>query len=99
MGADASWLIEAKIEGTWQGFAQSPYPCMARDYALFGLVNGVRAREGVEPLIEPRGFPTDEPNNHDRPVISRGVCLSHLRRFSWKAQAMRPVCCLPRTRG
>lgn len=70
MGADGCWLIEYRHEYregvvVWGAVAQSANPCMPRDYGLFGLLNGVRARQGVSPIVPPRGFPPNEPDDYN----------------------------------
>jgi hypothetical protein len=55
MGADIHALIEYSKDGTkWESGGE---PEIGRDYALFGVLAGVRG--GQDPIDEPRGKPDD----------------------------------------
>lgn len=75
MGADGRWVIESRARNSpgpsnaWEGVAQSNYPCMSRDYRLFGLLNDTRPREGYDCLFEPRGFPEGNPYSLAREIF------------------------------
>lgn len=59
MGCDIHMFAElARGTGGWTALADGEFE-MARSYALFAALAGVRAPRGFSPLISPRGLPTD----------------------------------------
>ncbi len=56
MGCDIHVFIEVKIADKWHFYAS---PSINRNYDLFALLAGVRNYNKVQPIYEPRGFPTD----------------------------------------
>lgn len=60
MGADMRLAVEThrgREHDPWDAFVTTPI-CIDRDYALFGLLNGVRNWDS-EPLFAVRGMPPD----------------------------------------
>ena len=55
MGCDIHVHTEVKIDGVWHHYGN---PWVARNYALFGLMAGVRDGE-QEPIVQPRGLPAN----------------------------------------
>lgn len=56
MGCDIHMHAEVKIGGKWHNYSA---PDVQRNYRLFARLAGVRARDGIEPISEPRGLPED----------------------------------------
>lgn len=54
MGCDIHAHVEMRYEGKWEHLA---WPNIDRWYDLFGIMAGVR--RDVEPIVQPKGFPTD----------------------------------------
>ena len=61
MPCDIHAMIEVKIPGAdgWNAVCQGAL-YVPQDYALFAYLAGVRAFDGIEPLVPPRGFPEDK---------------------------------------
>lgn len=56
MGCDIHLHTEVKINDKWHHYGA---PNVRRNYALFAKMAGVRNGNGIEPIAEPRGIPTD----------------------------------------
>src|SRR6266853_264838 len=56
MGCDIHPHIEVKIKGKWYHYS---IPLLGRNYQLFTRICGVRGYEGVIPIDQPRGLPSD----------------------------------------
>lgn len=54
MGSDIVCFVEVKIANRWHVYSS---PRLARDYELFSIIGGERGEH--EPLIQPRGLPSD----------------------------------------
>lgn len=54
MGCDIHAHIEIRYNGKWEHYAM---PRIRRNYALFGIMAGVRGDE--TPIVEPKGIPDD----------------------------------------
>jgi len=64
MGCDICCYLEAEVpdddyRGTLFLGEVGYYTIGGRNYTLFGLLAGVRGDYGVEPVVEPRGFPKE----------------------------------------
>lgn len=55
MGCDIHAYVEVKVDGEWLQYSAL---CMARHYALFGRIAGVRDKDQT-PIVKPRGLPKD----------------------------------------
>lgn len=53
MGCDIYCHFEVKIKDKWEHYSE---PNIGRNYALFGLMAGVRNYD-IEPIIQPKGLP------------------------------------------
>lgn len=62
MPCDIHTMIEVRFKGAdgWDAVSQAPL-YVPQDYTLFAYLAGVRAHDGIEPLVKPRGFPADKP--------------------------------------
>ena len=58
MPCDIHTMIEVRFKGAdgWNAVSQAPL-FVPQDYTLFAYLAGVRAHDGIEPLVKPRGFP------------------------------------------
>lgn len=56
MGCDIHLHVEIKVGGEWLHYN---HPDIDRDYGLFAQMAGVRNRDGIEPIAQPRGLPAD----------------------------------------
>lgn len=54
MGCDIHAYIEVKVDGKWHLYSQPRFP---RSYKMFAKLAGVRNREDIDPISEPRGLP------------------------------------------
>lgn len=56
MGCDIHLHAEVKIDGEWHAYSA---PHILRNYRLFARLAGVRSRDGIKPISDPRGLPED----------------------------------------
>jgi hypothetical protein len=63
MGTDISSFAERRTKRGWEHCLVDFYCGEERNYALFAILAGVRrlTNSGFEPIVPPRGFPTDSP--------------------------------------
>ena len=54
MGCDIHLYTEIKIKGRWHAHN---HPDVNRNYDLFAKMAGVRSRDEIKPIVQPRGFP------------------------------------------
>lgn len=59
MGCDIHFHVEVKINGKWEHYS---HPSIQRYYYLFAKLAGVRNSEGIKPVVEPKGLPSDMSN-------------------------------------
>jgi hypothetical protein len=56
MGCDIHLYVEVEVDGKWHTYN---HPNVKRNYELFAKMAGVRNYAEIEPIVAPRGFPTD----------------------------------------
>lgn len=56
MGTDIYLHQEVKINGAWHHYR---HHSVARSYRLFAIMAGVRNRDELEPIAQPKGVPSD----------------------------------------
>lgn len=82
MGCDIHALIERKVGNSW---LDSGDPDIGRNYEMFAALAGVRNRDGIVPIAEPRGLPGF------KEWATYGGGERHIRWEDWSAKPCRAM--------
>lgn len=99
MGCDIHLFVEKRVGGVWVDITDSNgADAPDRDYTLFACLAGVRNRDGVMPISEPRGCPSDASgalryymSNDEDLHSSSWLTLAELLTYEWPDGAWYPA--------